>query len=293
MQEILELANPKGNEWLFKIINFPDGQQDISILPDCWDTSGVLIRSRFNSFRDLELIICATQALRRVGVKNVSLFVPYLLGARCDRKFQSGGTSYLRDVVAPIINSQKYYAVRVYDVHNMAVTDACIDNLILEDNANLVRYSIEGIRSANFVIITPDEGASKKIYPLINKIGIQSEVHICSKKRDPKSGAIIESSIGNVVDFKGADIFIIDDICDGGRTFIEIAKKIKNLNCGKIYLIVSHGIFSAGFDELYKYFDCIYCTNSIRDIDDKNKAEWNVREVNFLKEDFIKQYKII
>lgn len=36
----------------------------------------------------------------------------------------------------------------------------------------------------------------------------------------------------------------------------------------KIYLIVTHGIFSKGFDELAKYFDGIYCTNSVKDITD-------------------------
>jgi len=64
------------------------------------------------------------------------------------------------------------------------------------------------------------------------------------------------------------DIIIIDDICDGGGTFINIAKEINNEfkrfqnRQGKIYLIVTHGIFSKGFDELKQYFDGIYCTNS-------------------------------
>lgn len=34
----------------------------------------------------------------------------------------------------------------------------------------------------------------------------------------------------------------------------------------KMYLIVTHGIFSKGFEELSKYFDGIYCTNSYRQI---------------------------
>jgi ribose-phosphate pyrophosphokinase len=49
---------------------------------------------------------------------------------------------------------------------------------------------------------------------------------------------------------------IVDDICDGGRTFLEIAKTIRSKKRNisifgdKIYLVVTHGIFSAGFDEL-------------------------------------------
>ena len=59
---------------------------------------------------------------------------------------------------------------------------------------------------------------------------------------------------------------IIDDICDGGRTFVELAKVIKeNQSDAKIYLIVTHGIFSAGFNDLNKFFEKIFTTNSISD----------------------------
>jgi len=63
------------------------------------------------------------------------------------------------------------------------------------------------------------------------------------------------------------DLIIIDDICDGGATFINIAKHFRenygDLK-GKIYLIVTHGIFSKGTTELGQYFDGIYTTNSYK-----------------------------
>jgi ribose-phosphate pyrophosphokinase len=60
---------------------------------------------------------------------------------------------------------------------------------------------------------------------------------------------------------------IIDDICDGGRTFVELAKAIKDGRpTAKIYLVVTHGIFSAGYDQLGEYFEKIYTTNSYKDI---------------------------
>jgi ribose-phosphate pyrophosphokinase len=72
---------------------------------------------------------------------------------------------------------------------------------------------------------------------------------------------------------------IVDDICDGGRTFLEIAKTIRserNISILKIYLVVTHGIFSAGFDELKKHFDGIYCTNSVSDIDNELVKQLNI-----------------
>ena len=41
----------------------------------------------------------------------------------------------------------------------------------------------------------------------------------------------------------------------------------------KIYLVVTHGIFSAGFAELSRNFEHIYTTNSYRDIADNEYEE--------------------
>jgi len=35
----------------------------------------------------------------------------------------------------------------------------------------------------------------------------------------------------------------------------------------EVYLIVTHGIFSAGFETLNQYFDKIFTTNSVKDIE--------------------------
>jgi ribose-phosphate pyrophosphokinase len=52
---------------------------------------------------------------------------------------------------------------------------------------------------------------------------------------------------------------IIDDICDGGATFLSIAEKI---NAKHLTLIVTHGIFSKGFSALEKRFNEIIVSDS-------------------------------
>jgi phosphoribosylpyrophosphate synthetase len=56
-------------------------------------------------------------ALRNLGVRKINLYVPYFLGARSDRKFTEGGINYLKDVICPIINSQKFKSVTILDAH--------------------------------------------------------------------------------------------------------------------------------------------------------------------------------
>jgi len=293
----INLSDLDNSDIKYKISNMPDGQQDIvlNVTEDIkntyyglgsWNKSriSVLIKSRFNSFKDLELILCTTKALKRLGVSEVHLYIPYLLGARSDRQFQEGGTSYLVDIIAPIINTQKYESVTVLDVHS-DVAPACINNLKIENNIKLVEKALStfyfnvdykdlSIRDKfkDFILVSPDAGASKKIENLAKFIGYTGDIITCSKSRDTE-GNLTKTVVPLNNNYAGKDFIIIDDICDGGRTFINIAKEIRDNpnspDINKIYLIVTHGIFSAGFEELNKYFDCIYTTNSVRKITDK------------------------
>jgi ribose-phosphate pyrophosphokinase len=56
---------------------------------------------------------------------------------------------------------------------------------------------------------------------------------------------------------------VIDDLCDGGGTFIGIAQELRKAGITQpLYLYVSHGIFSKGLEVLFQHFDQIFTTNS-------------------------------
>ncbi|RYF48025.1 MAG: phosphoribosyltransferase [Cytophagaceae bacterium] len=60
----------------------------------------------------------------------------------------------------------------------------------------------------------------------------------------------------------GFESLIVDDICDGGGTFIGLAAELRKLNPERISLAVSHGIFSKGIDPLTNWLDHVYTTDS-------------------------------
>ena len=300
MAETLNLANPNDIfSFKYEISHFPDGQQSVRLIENGYNTfqslrdsdqaHGITLKSRLNTFSDLELIICATQALKEVGVKNIELYIPYCIGARSDRKFMEGGINYVKTVIAPIINSQGYSKVTILDPHS-DVLEACINNFEKEDNIDLVTFALKdyflskGFKTwnpknfDNVCLVSPDAGALKKVFHVAEKIGYRGEVVIASKHRNIETGKIDYTNVPMSVNDAHKDVFIFDDICDGGRTFIEIAKavdevrklssSVKPEQYGKNYLVVTHGIFSAGFDFLVQHFDGIYCTNSVKDIRD-------------------------
>jgi ribose-phosphate pyrophosphokinase len=279
MLKKLNLFNPEKSDVKYKISSFPDGQQTIDLETGYnYDKVSVVIQSRMTSFRDVELIICANQALKNMGVKNVGLFVPYFIGARSDRQFQEGGSNYLKQVICPIINSQNFFAVAVLDPHS-DVLEACLNNFVKIDNIPLVKYALTNIDNKNnarerVCLVSPDAGAYKKIFDVAKHFQIDNVI-TANKVRDVKTGQIVKTEVANLpgsigdphsVD-DGMQYVIIDDICDGGRTFIELAKVIKKERISaKIYLVVTHGIFSAGYAQLGEYFERIYTTNSYKEI---------------------------
>jgi ribose-phosphate pyrophosphokinase len=314
----LNLTSLDNSDIKYKKNEFPDGQRDIVIENFNFEhiihsilklniQESVQIKSRLNNMEDLGLIVCAAKALRNLGVKEIHLYTPWIMGLRSDRLFVEGGVRYIKDVLAPILNSLNFESVTCYDAHSY-VAENCINNLKIIDNEKFVRRALDtflgpiklysgGINSeeSQFIIIASDAGALHKIYKLAEKIGYKGDIITCSKERDTKGKLTktvvpIDEDIVNInFNIKNKDFIIIDDICDGGGTFINIAKNIKDKGLdNKIYLIVTHGIFSKGFEELSKYFDGIYCTNSYSNI--KNWQEENGKI--FVKGDFVKQLNV-
>lgn len=284
---ILNLVNPENSKIKYKISNFPDGQQTLDLTDFFIGTflgASVQIKSHLNSFKDLELIICANQILKNLGATHIHLYVPYFVGARSDRKFQEGGVNYLKQVICPIVNSQNFSSVTVMDPHS-DVLEACLNNFVKINNFDVVddalSYLIKDGEEDKVVLVSPDAGAYKKVYDVAKKFNIE-KIITATKVRDLKTGNIIRTEIPVLDQHNDLMYLIVDDICDGGRTFVELAKVIKNSRpTAKVYLVVTHGIFSAGFNVLNEHIDGIFCTNSYRDVaDDEYEEKTNVKQLN-------------
>jgi len=297
----LNLAQPEKTEIQFQISRFPDGQQSISLNGNenlfNEKTETVVIKSRFNSFRDLELIILANQILKQLGISHVELYVPYFLGARSDRRFEQYSINYLKTVICPIINLQKFNKVIVMDPHS-DVLEACLDNFESVPNFGIVQFAlvdyfvtvlkIPNADYTNVEFVSPDAGSLKKVYAVAENMGFQKDIIIASKHRDITTGNITHTEVSNIPEGNDKSFFIFDDICDGGRTFIELAKAIRlqrpkaDFN-DKIYLVITHGIFSAGLKSLNEVFDGIYTTDSINAINNAGFSLANDNEMYKLK----------
>lgn len=223
------------------------------------DVASVTIR--ITSFDDVGVLCLAADALKRLRVKLQTLVVPYFPAARQDRVMTYGEPLSVK-VYADIINALGFEQVVVFDPHS-DVTAALVNGVYVADNHIFIKEVLRDIGSP-VALVSPDGGALKKIYKLSEALG---GVHIieCSKHRDVSTGKLNGFKIYEE-DFSGQDVLIVDDICDGGGTFLGVAKVLQKHAVGKMYLAVSHGIFSKGLEVLGDIFERIYTTNSFRDV---------------------------
>ena len=252
-----------GEEIQFENFTFAGGEPHIKINPDFDHSEKVIITHRLNSFNDLGLLCLAVDALQRMGVETMELYIPYFPAARQDRVMVKGEPLSVK-VYAEIINALKFKKVIVFDAHS-EVTPAVLNNCEVVPNHQFIKKVIENI-GAEVLLISPDGGALKKIYKVSEYLG-GVEVVECSKSRDAKTGKLTGFKV-YADDLQGKNCLIVDDICDGGGTFIGLAEELKKKNAGKLYLAVSHGIFSKGFESL-ACFKRVFTTDSIKGIDAK------------------------
>ena len=242
--------------------------------------SEINIRADILNSNDLIELQLTCNALRNyyLDFLHINVEIPYFPYARQDRVCATGQAFSLREA-AKTINDMNFNSVTSWDVHS----DVTLD-LVKNMNNISQKYIIQGspdliecIGRENTFILSPDKGALLKTLEIKDHFDFKGLL-IGSKVRDPETGNITGTKIDfNGCDIEGATIFMADDICDGGRTFIELAKMIKvHGNPAKIILYVTHGIFSKGLAPFVGHIDEIHTTDSMDNSNIKEEIPINI-----------------
>lgn len=255
----------------YKHFQFGSGENHLQLLSP--SSNRVEIMFRYSGDQSMMQLLLMTDALRRQGANEIDLFIPYFPGARQDRVCNLGEPLSAK-VYADLINQQHYRQVTVFDPHSDVVV-ALLNKVRVIKNHQFIKDVVAELGS-DLILISPDAGSNKKIFELASQLG-GFEVVRADKLRDVRNGAIIGTEVF-CEDLSGKTALIVDDICAGGRTFIELAKKLKAKNCKKIVLVVSHYEGSAQEEKLSESgIDAVYTTDSLRDFP---KTEFlNVKDI--------------
>lgn len=232
---------------------FPDGTSQIWKLPQWATHKQVHVNWFFESEREIIDLISLSNL-----VDFTVLNIPYLPYARQDKKIDNNSTFNLKVLRDMLWLIDEDLEISSFDVHSDKVYDY-IQGFENKEPYNFHKNVLE--KTNPDYIVFPDAGAFDR-YPYLKGCS-----HIVfEKKRCPDTGVILCHVPTKPMDIKSGDKFlIIDDLCDGGATFISIAKALREVkeNIG-IDLCVSHGLFSKGKEVLYNAgIQNIYTTNSL------------------------------
>ena len=228
-----------------EVITFSGGEPHVKITnPDRYsDTKGVVFVTKLRTPKDLIELACAVDAFDQLGTgADVHLQIGYLPGGRQDRVCVPG-EAFTAKVYANLINNlAEWSSISFIDSHSdvmPALLDHCIDHNVY----NFVDEAIVELDLEDFTLVSPDAGANKKVLGLAQHITNSNfenvkkvEVVRADKLRDVSTGQILETIVYSD-SLKGKDCVIVDDICDGGRTFIELAKVLRDDNGDSITVI--------------------------------------------------------
>lgn len=258
-------------------VHFKLSDDNVAIL-NRWQFKDVTIIANLVSAKDFMLLAVAIDAIHKDWDVKITVHIPFMAYQQADRNF-SKGESFSILTVVKMLNTLPVYKFVVYDPHS-DVTPALLSmnkrcevitnvkfventlNKIIGIDTGTYPFLPKNCTLQNTVVLSPDAGAYKKIGKLFKDLQINCEIETAVKYRNTKNGELEANIYRN--DFEGKNVLIIDDICLGGRTFIELSKLLNERNVGKKWLAVSHGIFTNGMDELSKHFDGVYTTNSIQ-----------------------------
>jgi ribose-phosphate pyrophosphokinase len=224
---------------------------------DIGQYDNILIECRYPTGQEIMEITLIANAINNYDNfdGSITLFLPYLPYSRQDRVCYPG-EAFSLDVFASILKTQLRTVDKLvtWDAHSpksrevfyrsVKYTNVTADTLInkfVKNGLNL---------NPSLVVVAPDKGAMDRATAVAKTLGAETTIY-GEKVRDPNNGNIhgisVKDAEGNDPLLDGREVLIVDDICDGGRTFIELAKTLRTFNPSRITLYVTHGIFSKGF----------------------------------------------
>lgn len=204
-----------------------------------------------------------------------NLHIPYIPYGRQDR-LTLKGSSFSLAAFGSLINPLLHQFGRVYtnDPHSEETIESVADLFAIDFSTEMVKSMVP--EDAKPLIIAPDEGARYRAEAVAESLGVVALV--LDKHRDPETGEVVgievpiatnvrvspTGTIESDTHYAPLDAtiaIVVDDICDGGATFLEVAQLRDQFlrESVPLHLAVTHGIMSKGFSDLLSAYDSIAC----------------------------------
>lgn len=227
---------------MFEIKKFNSGEWDVKLVERIHGNEAVIHWNWFDeSQRDVMLLLMKIGAIKKqYGMIPIIIDAPYLPYSRQDRVFEAGQDIPIETLVKTITGRYLDVTIKTMGLHCENIYFNKINNELYELNTS-------------FIPVFPDINAAKHYEA--NPYYINPKKIILQKMRTD-NGIRTEFKIIDGLNMftcpEMSKFLICDDICDGGRTFVEAAKLLKRQwgNDITIELMIYHAFMTHGLDDL-------------------------------------------
>lgn len=232
---------------VFKRYTYPTGEVHVELLEKTFPRPNPIIEVHCKNIEDLFALAMAAELVESVGA---SFFMPYLPFARHDHR-RNNFDGYPLILVKELLSSV-----------DLVIVDPHSDVTANDYNHIAQKHVVDFFRSRlhlNPIFLIPDTGATKKAHTWLREGDDYIQGY---KKRDRSTGKLSGFGIiqeGIPEDISDRTIVIVDDICDGGGTFLGLVESLEKMYpINRIELWVTHGMFQMSkVDTLAEGFDRI------------------------------------
>ena len=260
----INLVDIEKSDVKYKITKFPDGEPQIFLDSELDRKKEYEVICRITNPEELFIVLQVGDILDRHEV-DWNLNILYLMSMRMDR-VMSFNRPFSLKIIANALNTMNWKCLESHELHSDKLYTLLKDRSVFPKDWY---DKFNSIIDSSDVIVFPDEGAYLRYTYFF------TTDQICIKfikERDVNTGKIKGFTLMDrkYVFKPGTTFVLIDDLCDGGGTFLgelEILKKVYP-DC-KYKLVVYHAVNQEGLDKVCSAFDEVIITNSYKDYESK------------------------
>ena len=232
---------------------FNDSETKVVALDDVADKRVFILYSSTPPVNDsIMRLLVFVDGLKRGGAREIILIASYLGYSRQDRQGHPNDPITLK-LVTSLLKESGVDRIYRFDPHSEYPTDYFSLPVISVTTEQLfadyfdAKLNRLGISLTNLVILSPDHGAVNRGRALQKHLPSTGFASVTKKR----IGVDKIKTLFFEGDVRGKHVLIFDDIASSGETIVEAVALARNRGAKKVYVAVSHPVFSSQSSEIF------------------------------------------
>lgn len=219
---------------------FPDGETLVRVPAMTGHKEVILVLRLDRPDAKLFPLLLAASAMRKQGVKKITLVAPYLPYMRQDKAFHPGeaiGAQVFAKVISQCVDELITIDPHLHRIHQLSEIYA-IPTKTLSAAPILANYIAKNITRP--LLIGPDAESVQ----WVTGVAREKELDYVVLKKKRYSDTKVRIVWDDKIPVKGRTAVLVDDIISSGGTMIEVVKQLRTAGFKQIACLAVHAVFA-------------------------------------------------